>query len=272
MKKINVLVLGSTGMLGNTVTKYLLKNSQLNIIPTHRTDTYKLTHNSIKYDILQDNLSTLPQNIDYVINCVGIIKPFVLNNIEATIKINSLFPWELSRWADSNNCKIIHITTDCVYSGKKGKYIETDLHDALDIYGKSKSLGEISSEAMVLRTSIIGEELHNYASLISWAKSQKGKIVDGYKTHYWNGITTLEYAKCCEKIIKNDLYQKGLYHIFASTDVTKYELLNIFNTKYNLNLNIKKSYPEKIDRTLRTSMNLCSILKIPSVNQMLEVL
>ena len=82
----------------------------------------------------------------------------------------------------------------------------------------------------------------------------------------------MEYAKCCEKIIKNDLYQKGLYHIFASTDVTKYELLNIFNTKYNLNLNIKESYPEKIDRTLRTSMNLCSILKIPSVNQMLEVL
>ena len=159
-----------------------------------------------------------------------------------------------------------------MYSGKKGKYIETDLHDALDIYGKSKSLGEISSEAMVLRTSIIGEELHNYASLISWTKSQRGKTVDGYKTHYWNGLTTMEYAKCCEKIIENDLYQKGLYHIFSSTDVTKYELLNIFNNKYRLNLNIRESYPEKIDRTLRTSMSLCSILKIPSVTQMIEAL
>ncbi|UTC76294.1 sugar nucleotide-binding protein [Treponema sp. OMZ 792] len=199
MKKISVLVLGSTGMLGNAVTRYLSKNSLLNIIPTHRNDQYKLSCNSIKYDLLHDSLNILPRNIDYVINCIGVIKPFVFQNIETTIKINSLFPWELSRWANLNSCKIIHITTDCVYSGQKGKYVETDPHDALDIYGKSKSLGEICSEAMVLRTSIIGEEIHSYASLISWTKSQKGKSVDGYKTHHWNGLTTLEYAKCCEK-------------------------------------------------------------------------
>ena len=115
MKKMNVLILGSTGMLGNTVTKYLRTNSRLSIIPTHRNDMYKLTCNSIKYDLLQDDFNILPQNIDYVINCIGIIKPFALKSIEATIRVNSLFPWELSRWANCNKCKIIHITTDCVF-------------------------------------------------------------------------------------------------------------------------------------------------------------
>ena len=266
----NILILGSTGLLGNSVTKYFLSNSNYNVFTTYRKTSMAFPGNAIKYDVLSDSINELPVNFDFVINCIGIIKPFIEQDIEASIYINSLFPWKLSDWCQKNNIKLIHITTDCVYSGLKGKYIESDLHDALDIYGKTKSLGECKNNAMILRTSIIGEEIHKDASLIAWTKKQQGKSVSGFVTHLWNGITTKEYARICDVIIKDNIYKYGLFHIFAQNDVSKYEMLNMFNEKYNLNMNIEKSYPSAIDRTLRTEFELCSLLNIPTVQQMIK--
>lgn len=268
--KHNILILGSTGMLGNAVAAYFADREEYDVTTTYRTASVARPGKAIRFDALRDSLDVLPKNFDYVINCIGIIKPFMASDPAAAIKINALFPWELAAWNKDCGSRLIHITTDCVFSGKKGKYVESDLHDALDDYGKSKSLGECVSEAMVLRTSIIGEEIHKNASLIAWAKSQKGKTINGFSTHLWNGITTKEYARVCDKIISHDWYEKGLFHIFAEDDVTKLQLMKYFNKKFDLDLTIVEKQPDPVDRTMRTEKELCTRLEIPTVEQMIE--
>lgn len=267
--KTKVLILGSTGMLGNAVTKYFLESGRYETVTTYR-DSKVAFPGGVVFDAVRDPLERLPSGCAYVINCIGIIKPFMAQDPAAAIRLNALFPWMLAQWCETHGMKLIHITTDCVYSGRKGKYVESDLHDALDSYGKTKSLGECPEKAMVLRTSIIGEEIHKNASLISWAKSQKGKTVGGYATHLWNGVTTNEYARICDTIIQEGLYQKGLFHIFAKDDVSKLQMLHYFNQKFGLNLTIKEEKPQPIDRTLRTQMGLCAKLQIPTVWEMIE--
>lgn len=269
MKK-SVLILGSTGMLGNAVSSYFINHPSYDVTTTYRTASVAFPGNAVVFDALSDSLETLPTGFAYVINCIGIIKPFMAADPAAAIRINSLFPWELAAWCRANGSRLIHITTDCVYSGKKGQYVESDPHDALDDYGKSKSLGECASEAMILRTSIIGEEIHKNASLIAWAKSQKGQTVGGFSTHLWNGVTTKEYAKICDKIISNDWYENGLFHVFAKDDVTKLQMMEYFNEKFRLGLTIQEKCPEPVDRTLRTEKALCAKLEIPTVAQMIR--
>jgi dTDP-4-dehydrorhamnose reductase len=270
MKK-KVLILGSTGMLGNTVAKYFLDSEKYDVFLTYRNPELAFGGNRIRFDALKDSLDILPGNVDYVINCIGIIKQIMHDgkSVQRAIRLNALFPLELAEWCEQKNIRLIHITTDCVFSGAKGKYVESDEHDALDAYGKTKSLGEPVDATMVIRTSIIGEELHNNGSLVSWVKSMKGQSIKGYTNHFWNGITTLEYAKVCDKIIQNDLYENGLFHVFAADDVSKYQMLQMFNEKYDLGLTIDEFAPEGIDRTLRTEKTLCSKLQIPTVRQMI---
>ncbi len=267
MKK-RILILGATGMLGSAVYSHFNKNSNFIAIPTYRSN-FGLAPNGIYFNALTDRVETIPKDFDYIINCIGIITPFIDKNPIVSLKVNSLFPLELAHYCDENKIRLIHITTDCVYSGKDGKYLETSPQDATDFYGKSKALGECFPNGMVLRTSIVGQETHNFVSLFSWAKSQAGKRIDGYETHLWNGLTTKWYAKICEKIIHEDFYETDLFHIFAADDVSKYQLLQYFNDIFSLNLDITKAYPEKIDRTLRTTKNLCSKLDIPTVKEMI---
>ncbi len=268
---MKILILGSTGMLGNAVADYFLNKSEYDVVTTYRDKDYAFHGNAIYFDALEDGFSKLPTDAEYVINCIGIIKPFMAQSIENAITINSLFPHKLAKWCEENSMKLIHITTDCVFSGSKGKYTESDAHDALDDYGKSKSLGECADKAMVLRTSIIGEEIHKNASLIAWAKSQKNNTINGFVNHFWNGVTTKEYAKICDKIISGNLYEKGLYHVYAADDVSKYDMMHYFNEKYDLNLTINAfEAAQSCDRTMRTEKELCAKLKIPTVKQMIE--
>jgi dTDP-4-dehydrorhamnose reductase len=257
-------------MLGNAVTSYFQSNPQYEVTTTYRNINVMLPGNALKFDTLSNSLDDLPNRFDYVINCIGVIKPFMAADPLAAVRINSAFPWILADWCEKHQIKLFHITTDCVYSGSKGKYIETDLHDALDDYGKSKSLGECVSKAMVIRTSIIGEEIHKDASLIAWAKKQKGQVVGGFSTHLWNGITTKQYAVVCDKIINNKWYQKGLFHVFAKDDVSKLEMMYMFNEKYDLGLTIEEKTPPPVDRTLRTEKDLCGMLDMPTVKQMIK--
>lgn len=267
MKK-RILILGASGMLGSAVYKHFKENPNFITIPTYRAN-FSNIDNGISFDALNDDIEKIPKDFDYIINCIGIITPFIDKNPIVSLKINSLFPLELANYCETNHIRLIHITTDCVYSGKDGKYTEISLQDATDFYGKSKSLGECSSNAMVLRTSIVGPEVHNFVSLFSWAKSQAGKQINGYETHLWNGLTTKWYAKVCDKIIYNDLFETGLFHVFASDDVSKYQLLQYFNDIFSLNLEIVKAHPIKVDRTLRTIKDLCSKLDIPTVKEMI---
>lgn len=273
MKKL--LILGATGMLGSAVVKYLSAIPEYEVTATVRSHENKRFLKGIGsvqivvFDALTMPLDSIYGHYDYVINCIGMIKPYVPDRIRDAIVLNALFPWNLSEWCTLGNMRLIHITTDCVYSGQKGKYVESEVHDAQDAYGKSKSLGECADSAMVLRTSIVGEELHNFSSLLSWTKKQAGKMVQGYRNHFWNGVSTLEYAKVLHKIIMRDFYKAGLFHLFASDDVSKHQLLGYFNEKYNLHLKIEEYDAEPIDRTLRTEKDLCSKLNIPTVRQMI---
>jgi len=270
MKKI--LILGGTGMLGNAVVRHFAKQDGYDVTATYRTEGLDIPCNNIRFDVLRDAPEKLSDGYDYVLNCIGIIKPFMAADIVSAIKINSIIPHILAEWCDSEQTRLIHITTDCVYSGNKGKYVESDLHDALDDYGKSKSLGECPNKAMVLRTSIIGEEIHKDASLIAWAKSQKGQTISGFSTHTWNGITTNYYAKICDAIIQNGYFENGLFHVFAEDDVTKLEMMHMFNKKFDLGMTIEEKQPATCDRTLRTEKELNKKLCVPTVGQMIEEL
>ena len=268
---MKVVVLGGTGMLGNAVVKYFEACPEYDIYTSFRNENVKLGTNTFYFDpLVNDTWKNIPTDADYILNCIGTIKPFMANNLRNSIYINSVFPHDLAQ--QYNN--VIHITTDCVFSGKTGKYDETSLHDALDEYGKSKSLGECPKHAMVLRTSIIGEEIHKNASLIEWAKSQRGKTVQGFTHHLWNGITTHQYAKVCDTIIRQKLYAKGLFHIHAKDTVNKYELLQIINAIFELNLtvNATNSIGSPCDRSLTTIYDLSAKLDIPTISDMLRQL
>jgi dTDP-4-dehydrorhamnose reductase len=268
MKK-KVLIFGGTGMLGHMVYKYF-SQTDFEVSVTSRTDNLLFTNSYLQFDVLKNSLASLPAKFDFAINCVGAIKHRTDFKHDDMITLNSLWPWKLAEWCDDNDIKLIHITTDCVFSGMKGKYTEEDHHDAYDFYGKSKSLGECSDLAMILRASIIGEEIQLFSSLLSWAKSQKGKSVDGFKNHIWNGVTTYKFAEICKLIINKDLFKKGLFHIFAKDDVSKFDLLVMFNKKFKLNMTINEYYAESIDRSLRTIKPLCGLLQIPSVSDLVD--
>lgn len=245
-----ILVIGSNGMLGYAVSEYFASKNY-NVV--------KLSRNDFDIGIEpHENFVKFLDGIDLVINCAGLIKPTIGNfPIEQAIRVNSIFPRNIALMTKARNIKCFHITTDCVYSGKKGNYNESDLFDADDLYGMTKNAGE-NKDCMVLRTSIIGEEKNNSRSLLEWAKSQKGKEVNGFTNHLWNGVTTLYLAEIIENILKNNLYKEGIFHIHSPNTVNKFELLNLFNDIYQLNyLKINPvEAKDKIDRTLSSVYDL----------------
>ena len=244
-----ILVIGSTGMLGFAVSSYF-KSKDYTVVEISRNE----------FDIANDPMSMFEKyldGVDVVINCAGVIKPTIAkNSIENVLKINSLFPRNLAKVCNKNRIKCFHVTTDCVYTGRKGKYTEEDYFDADDLYGLSKNAGE-NKDCMVLRTSIIGEENGQSRSLLEWAKSQAGKEVNGFTNHWWNGVTTVYLAEIVEKIFKNGLYQKGIFHIHSPNTVTKYELLQILDKVYELNLEIHPAEAkESCDRSMASVYSL----------------
>lgn len=260
MRKI--LIFGSNGMLGYAVTEYFRKNDYL-----------VKTINRNEFDIAKDNhgkLSTLLDDTDIVINCAGVIKPRIkVMPVIDVLRVNSIFPHNLAKTARQKFVKCIHITTDCVYNGKKGNYDETDLFDADDLYGISKSVGD-AAECMVLRTSILGEENGQSRSLLEWTRSQKGKEVNGFLNHNWNGVTTTYLAELIDTIIKNNLYMDGLYHIHSPNSVNKFELLSVINDIYNLKMDIKPAFAEEsVNRTLTSVKHFSSMFCTKSIEKQL---
>ncbi|MFX0022001.1 MAG: dTDP-4-dehydrorhamnose reductase family protein [Candidatus Hermodarchaeota archaeon] len=265
----NILVLGASGMLGAMVFDYLSRNSSFNVYGTVRNskflddEIYLFDANDISQ--LEDE-QFLNLKIEYIINCIGITKPFSKDDdpegVKRAIQINADFPWKLTDYAKKYNIKIIQIGTDCVYSGRRGKYVENDPHDPLDVYGKTKSLGEVFDGPMLnIRCSIIGPELKKETSfLLEWFLNQpNGGTIGGFEHHIWNGVTTLQFAQLCEKIILSDLFtqlkQKSFIHHFTPNNtVNKYQLMHIFNDVFEKKLKINRvNKPEqKVDRSLDT--------------------
>ncbi|MFW9824697.1 MAG: sugar nucleotide-binding protein, partial [Candidatus Thorarchaeota archaeon] len=204
----SILILGVSGMLGSMVFDYLSNIQDLNVFGTVRKTKYqkdKIFLFDANYISQLENKDILDLDIDYIINCIGITKPFSRDNdpvgINRAIKINATFPWELAGYANEHNLKVIQIGTDCVFSGLRGLYTENDKHDALDVYGKTKSLGEVfDGTTLIIRGSIIGPEFKKEETfLLEWFLNQKrGGTISGWEHHIWNGMTTLQFAQVCE--------------------------------------------------------------------------
>ena len=256
-----ILILGGNGMLGKDMINAFMNHGFKNISYTTRKTKLK---NNLKYIRLNIDKNIEPKihklkklKFDIIINCIGIIKPRINENdiksFEDTINVNALFPHKLANILNTNT-KIFQITTDCVFSGDKGMYDENSKYDASDLYGMSKSLGEVKTNNLYnIRCSIIGRELSTSYSLVEWFLSQKNKKVNGFKDHLWNGVSTIVYSNLICSIIVNMIKIPNNLHIMPKDIVSKYKLLQIFEANFKNNVTvipfISKS---KIDRTLST--------------------
>lgn len=249
-KKMKIFVFGSNGMLGNYMCSVLSK--KYTVISLTRND-YDLSN--LEIDTLEILLKEkeLEQG-DLVINCAGVIPQASKQqevNKNLYFKVNSLFPVVLNMLCNKLDARMINITTDCVFDGKVGQYSEKSKHTEINDYGISKSLGELCG-AMIIRTSIIGEEKLNKRSLLEWVKSNSGTKINGFTKHYWNGVTCLELAKVVLEVIERGLFWKGVRHIHSPTSVSKYELLKIINDTYGLSIEVVPFETELVDKTLTT--------------------
>lgn len=250
MKKI--LIIGSKGMAGHVIYHYFKENTNYTIIDIARDSgfhvpTYELDitdFNSLKL-ILQEETPT------HVINCIGMLNQEAESHPDKAVLLNSYLPHFLARTGIEIGFKLTHISTDCVFNGKTGSYLEDSYKDGFGFYAQSKSLGEVVNERhLTLRTSIIGPELKcNGIGLFDWFTKQQGRVV-GYSMAFWTGVTTLELAKAIHASIEQDL--KGLYHLVNNEKITKLELLKLFQIEFKNSLikNILSDESYKIDKSL----------------------
>lgn len=269
MKK-KVLVLGSTGLFGHQVFNYLKCNSKYELYNfAYRTalqnDTVILDQRKEeKYLEKIEDISP-----DFIINCVGVLINGANTNPENAIFLNAYMPHRLARLAKEINAKLIHISTDCVFSGDKDTaYIETDAKDGLGIYAITKGLGEIiSDDHLTLRTSIVGPELKdNGDGLFHWFMNQNGTI-DGYTKSIWSGVTTLELAKAVQFSMREGI--TGLHHVTNNSSISKYDLLRLFQKHTQKKISINAVDGKKSDKSFIDTRGQLDY-EIPSYDQMIS--
>jgi len=257
---MRVLVIGATGMLGNAIFRFLSINSGWSIYGTTRSEAAKkLFNDSLGSHLLsgidveqQDSLINAFNRArpDIVINCVGLIKQLVDSEqpLQA-IPINALLPLRLANICALTNSRLIHMSTDCVFSGDKGGYHESDLPDARDLYGRSKLLGEVDyPHAVTLRTSIIGHELQSSNGLVEWFLSQQGRC-SGYTKAIFSGFPTVVLAQIIrDYVIPNDELS-GLYHV-ASDPISKFDLIKLIGVEYEKSIDVQPDERVVINRSL----------------------
>ena len=267
MKK-KILVLGSTGLIGHQVFNYLKIGG--------RYDLYNFSYRKKLQDdtIILDarNFDYFCQNIidispDFIINCIGVLINGANADPENAIFLNSYMPHRLARVADDIEATLIHISTDCVFSGdKKGPYVEQDEKDGRGIYAKTKGLGEVVNDKhLTLRTSVVGPELKiDGEELFHWFMNETGDI-HGYTDAIWSGVTTLELAKAVKWAL--DHHITGLYHVTNNAPISKFELLSLFQKHTKKNIGIVAVPGRRVDKSF-VDTRLLIDYKIPSYDQM----
>ncbi|MGE9313500.1 dTDP-4-dehydrorhamnose reductase family protein [Niabella sp. CJ426] len=223
-----VLILGAAGMAGHVVYN-TLKNSGKYVVTGTYNNT-RFTDDLLFLDItVKDNLINLINQVqpDIVVNCIGVLIKGSVNAPANAIYVNAYFPHFLEELLSKRTIKLIHISTDCVFSGKLGNYVENSPKDAKDLYGQSKALGEVTSgNHLTIRTSIVGPELKNNGEgLFDWFMAQSGGV-NGFINAFWGGVTTIELAKGIDRMIEQNL--TGIYNYTNSEKISKYDLLNNF--------------------------------------------
>jgi len=247
----SIIVLGANGMAGHVITTGLRGDiNNYNVISVARSSS------EIKPTIILDvsnfvGLKSLidSSNPDVIINCIGLLNKTAENNPDQAILINSYLPHFLVSTCKNTKTKVIHISTDCVFSGEEGSYVESSFKNGIGYYAQSKALGELNnSKDLTFRTSIIGPELNqNGIGLFHWFANQNIGI-KGYTNAFWTGVTTIELLNAIKVALNNDLV--GLYHLVHSEKISKFDLLGLFNEVFGTGLAIVKYGGYNIDKSL----------------------
>lgn len=257
---MRIMIFGGTGMLGSCVFQRLFKEEKHQVYATVRctgisNEKYKKNIiygvDVLNIDHVIDILNIYKPEV--VINCIGVIKQLpTASNPEIILPINSIFPHRLAKLCGNINARLIHISTDCVFSGERGNYVESDICDAKDLYGVSKKIGEDIQykKSLVIRTSIIGHEKNTKNSLVEWFLSRKNNV-RGYSKAYFSGLPACELAKVINDYIIPNEGLEGLYHI-SSNPISKYSLLKLIAETYSKKTNIIEDDTIVIDRTLNS--------------------
>jgi dTDP-4-dehydrorhamnose reductase len=258
--KTKVLILGASGMLGNTILRAFRTFHAYEVYGTVRSiSSVELfapeLRERIRAGVDVENVDGLIQVFQevqprIVINCIGLIKQKAASeDVLSAAPLNALLPHRLARLCGMSDARLVHISTDCVFSGKRGLYCETDQPDAMDVYGRTKLLGEVDyAHAITLRTSIIGHELESKRSLINWFLSQKGSV-HGYTRAIFSGLPTVEVARVLHQYVLPNPELHGLYHLSAEP-ISKFDLLHLVSKIYGKNIDIIPSDSYAVDRSL----------------------
>lgn len=264
---MKILVLGATGMAGHTISLYF-KETGHEVVAFSRHEFKYCTN--INEDVTNFTfLKSILEKGDYdaVINAVGLLNKDAEQNKSLAVLLNSYLPHYLSEITSNLKTKIIHMSTDCVFSGNAGGYIETSLRDGDTFYDRSKALGEFNNDKdLIFRTSIVGPDMRRTGiGLFNWFMDQKGQV-NGFTKAIWTGVTTLTLAKAMEKALEEDL--SGLYHLVNNETISKFELLKLFNKHMKENsISILPNDTLKVDKSLVNSRNDFSFV-VPSYEQM----
>ena len=258
--RIKVLIFGASGMLGSMLMRRLSDDTRYRVYGTLRDDKkrefyppnlHEYLYAGVDVDVERSIKHTIEGiSPDVVINAVGLIKQLqTASDPIATIRINSLFPHILHTYCRANGCRLIHISTDCVFDGLRGGYKEDDKSNADDLYGQTKFLGEVTSDdALTIRTSIVGPEFGSSNGLLEWFLSQQSSI-NGFQKAVFSGLPTVEVADVIRNLILPSDVKSGLFHL-ASQPINKFKLLNLFADVYGKKIDIKSSDEVVVDRSL----------------------
>jgi dTDP-4-dehydrorhamnose reductase len=258
-----IAVLGSSGMIGSGITRRLSELgheiTEFNRQGVSTTGSNKAFKIEIEKSNYLQSLKML-NGFDYIINTLGVIRHKIETSdgdkIENAIVVNGIFPIQLDQFGKENRIRVIQIGTDCVYSGNKGSYIETDSFDPVDMYGHSKVIGETKLQAtMNLRVSVIGKEVKTKVELLEWVLHQSLESeVNGYTNHIWSGVTPFQLGQLLDGIISNDLFKAGTQHLVPENKLSKFELIKLI-AEYvpQSNLRIREVETSiSVDRSLST--------------------
>lgn len=269
---MKVFVLGCNGMAGHVITKYLqncghevfgLALTKSDLLDSDHTFVLDVTDFKKIEEIVNS------YNFDYIINCIGILNKQTEDNKILSITVNSLLPHVLVNLTKNLKTRVIHMSTDCVFSGKDGKYSEDAIADSTSFYGKTKSLGEITdNKNLTIRTSIVGPDINkNGIGLFNWFMKQSGNI-NGYTNAIWSGVTTIELAKIMNLCMQNNC--SGIVNMVNNQTISKYDLLKLFKKYFNKNdVLINKFEDFKENKSLvRTNFSLD--YSVPTYEQMIK--
>lgn len=261
-----VLILGGSGMLGQAMVR-AFADFEGQVFATYRSAVPAVeSPNQINLEFqVGDNLDQLLVSKgfgpgDFVVNCIGLIKAHIVDSNQDSrlraIKLNALFPHTIAEAVSKTGSRAISIATDCVFDGSDGGYLETSKHNATDVYGKTKSLGEVPNQGfMHIRASIIGRESSGFTSLFEWVNRQTvDATVTGFTNHFWNGIGAIQFSKVCRAVIENNLFRAGVCHLPPADVVTKAQLVRLIAAhiaRQDINV-IDGLSQEDIDRSLST--------------------